>query len=127
MTPVIVDANVLIDVLRGRRAAHEAVRQVRRQRGELVSPTTTRAEVLAGLKPGEERATEAVFRLIEWVPVSSEIADSAGAYARRYKPAYSGIDLSDYLLAATADVLGGSVLTLNVRHFPMFPNLEPAY
>lgn len=123
----VVDANVMIDALRGRDAALQAIRAVRRRRGELVSPTTTRAEVLAGLKPGEERRTDALFRLIDWIPVTSEIADVAGTYARRYKPSHPGIDLSDYLLAATADVLGGTLLTLNVRHFPMFPDLQSAY
>ena len=123
----VVDANVMIDALRGRDAALQAIRAVRRRRGELVSPTTTRAEVLAGLKPGEERRTDALFRLIDWIPVTSEIADVAGTYARRYKPSHPGIDLSDYLLAGTADVLGGTLLTLNVRHFPMFPDLQSAY
>ena len=41
--------------------------------------------------------------------------------------AYSGIDAADYLIAATALVLDAEVLTTNVRHFPMFTGLRPAY
>jgi predicted nucleic acid-binding protein len=31
------------------------------------------------------------------------------------------------VIAATAEQLGLPLATLNVRHFPMFPELEPAY
>ncbi len=33
----------------------------------------------------------------------------------------------DYLIAAAAESIGASLVTLNVRHFPMFPDLEPPY
>ena len=37
------------------------------------------------------------------------------------------MDTADYLVAATSIVLGAPLLTTNVRHFPMFEGLEPAY
>jgi predicted nucleic acid-binding protein len=40
---------------------------------------------------------------------------------------HGGIDLADYLVAAAVKALGSTLITLNVRHFPMFPDLEPAY
>jgi predicted nucleic acid-binding protein len=42
---------------------------------------------------------------------------------RRYRRSHSGIDGIDYLIAATADLLDGSLLTRNIRHLPMFPGL----
>jgi predicted nucleic acid-binding protein len=33
----------------------------------------------------------------------------------------------DYLIAATAIVIDADLLTTNVRHFPMFTKLKPAY
>lgn len=51
----------------------------------------------------------------------------AGRLAQRYHASHGGIDTVDYVIAAAAESLGASLLTLNVRHFPMFPDLEPAY
>jgi hypothetical protein len=50
-----------------------------------------------------------------------------GALARRYRPSFSGIEDVDYLIAATALVLDAELLTTNVKHFPMFAGLQPAY
>jgi predicted nucleic acid-binding protein len=33
----------------------------------------------------------------------------------------------DYLIAAAAQSIGATLVTLDVRHFPMFADLEPAY
>ena len=79
------------------------------------------------MRAGEEQATEALLEQLDWLPVTREIADAAAAYSRQYRESHSGIDLADYLVAATADDLGGSLMTRNVRHFPMFPGLRPAY
>ncbi len=46
---------------------------------------------------------------------------------RRYRRSHGGIGLGDYLIAATADVNGLELATLNTRHFPMFPGLEPPF
>jgi predicted nucleic acid-binding protein len=38
-----------------------------------------------------------------------------------------GIDIPDAIIAATAEHHGLKLATLNVRHFPMFRKLKPAY
>ena len=83
--------------------------------------------MLAGVKPGEEGQTEDLLALPEWVMVDEEIARRAAALARQHRPAFSGIEDADYLVAATALELGARLLTTNVKHFPMLPGLEPAY
>jgi predicted nucleic acid-binding protein len=40
---------------------------------------------------------------------------------------HTGIDVVDYVIAATAEELGAELMTLNVRHFPMFAALRPAF
>jgi predicted nucleic acid-binding protein len=35
--------------------------------------------------------------------------------------------VSDYLIAATADVIGAQPATLNVKHFPMFEGLRAPF
>lgn len=38
-----------------------------------------------------------------------------------------GIDLVDYAVAATAELHGGELATLNVQQFPMFSRLAPPW
>jgi predicted nucleic acid-binding protein len=46
---------------------------------------------------------------------------------RQYRRSHSGIGLADYLIAATAELHGLTLATLNVRRFPMFSNLESPF
>jgi predicted nucleic acid-binding protein len=46
---------------------------------------------------------------------------------RQYRRSHANISLGDYLIAATADVQGLTLASLNVRHFPMFETLEPPF
>lgn len=122
----LVDTDVLIDVLRGEAAARDQLR------GELTAERVygsvlTRAEVLAGMRPGEEDRTFAQLRAVRWLPVDHRIADRAGELARAHRRDAPGIGLPDYVIAATADMLDLRLLTRNVRHFPMFKRLRPAY
>jgi hypothetical protein len=119
----LLDACVVIDVLRGDAGALSAAAGM----DALVASEVTRFEVLAGTKPGEERATEELIDAVEWLDVDEGVARRAGALAQRYRPSHSGIDAPDYLVAATALEFGIPLLTRNVRHFPMLPGLEPAY
>lgn len=119
----LLDSSVLIDYLRGRAAAQAVVDASE----GLFASEITRYEVLSGVKPGEEAFTEDVLALPAWLEVDEGVATTAAAFARKYRASHSGIEDADYLIAATARELGARLLTTNVRHFPMFPDLEPAY
>ncbi len=56
-----------------------------------------------------------------------EIAEQAGALAARFVRSHPGIEVVDYLIAASVQRLDGELWTRNVRHFPMFPALAPPY
>ena len=60
------------------------------------------------------------------VPLSGETAKLAGLYKRDYAKSH-GLGLADAILAATADRENADLATLNVRHYPMFKGLRPAY
>lgn len=122
MTDVL-DASVAIDYLRGRPEALEIVDAS----DELVASEITRYEVLVGVRHGEEEATDDLLALPGWIDVDDGIARRAAALAREYRAAHSGIEDTDYLIAATVLEIGGRLLTTNVRRFPMFPELRPAY
>lgn len=122
-----VDTSVLIDHLRGDKRATDRLRAAAEAGDELWSVTPVRMEILAGARSGEESAIEALFAQLRWLDVTTELADAAGRLAQPFVRSHPGVDTADYLLAATAEHLGGRLLTLNVRHFPMLAGLQRAY
>lgn len=129
----LLDTTVAIDYLRGAEQAVALLRQlIEEAEGEeedegVFASELVRFELLAGVRDDEFEALEEFFSALSWVPVSEEVARTAGLLAHRHRTAYSGIDDADYLIAATAIVLDAELLTTNVRHFPMLADLVPAY
>lgn len=121
-----VDTSVLIDYLRGHRPA-ALVLENRRTGGPLHASEITRLEVLAGMRAGEEGATRSLLSTLIWHPVDSQVAEEAGALGRRWLPSHHTIDSADLAIAATVQLTGLTLLTNNVRHFPMIPNLSAPY
>ena len=124
---VLVDTPVIIDHLRSDPRAVQLLVDLF-EREELVwAATPTRTEVLADIREPERGPMSELFAILSWVDIDIGVADAAGELARRYRSSHSGIDTTDYLIAAAAQSVGAELLTLNVRHFPMFPGLVPAY
>lgn len=87
----------------------------------------SRIEVLQGLRSTERRAADRLFELIDWVVVDEPLARRAGELGRVWRAGHPGIGAADLAIAATAEQLTTTVATRNVKHFPMFPDLEPPY
>jgi predicted nucleic acid-binding protein len=79
------------------------------------------------VRPEETAALERFSSGLVWIPLDEDVARIAGSLARRYRSERSGTDDADYLIAATAIAADADLLTTNVRHFPMFPNLRAPY
>ena len=124
---LLVDTSVLIDHLRGDARAVGRLRTALDAGDELWSVVVTRTEILAGARAPELDAIAGLFRHLQWLEVTSDLADAAGGLAARYLRSHPGIDTVDYLIAAAAQHLGAELLTQNVRDFPMFAGLRPAY
>lgn len=124
---VVADSNVLIDYLRGRASAVEAIDRSVGADIALTASTLSQVEVLAGMRPHEEEATRELLAVVEWIPVTEAIAEAAGAMARRFHRSHPSVEVVDYVIAATAECHDASVWTLNLKHFPMFPELEAPY
>lgn len=120
------DSTVLIAHLRGVAAATSLLREAVEQ-GEACCSVLSRVEIEGGMRSGERTHVRRLFAALDLQPVTDVIAARAGGYLRRFRASHQGIDLVDHVIAATADVVGAELLTLNVRHFPMFEDLEPAF
>ncbi|WP_460702695.1 PIN domain-containing protein [Myceligenerans halotolerans] len=125
--PIVVDTSVFIDHLRGVEEARDALVGARRFGRNVLGSVLTRTELLGGMRAAEESRTGALLSVIEWVGVSEEIADAAGALARQYRRSHSGVDIADYVIAATTTTCGAELWTRNIKRFPMFPGLAPPY
>jgi predicted nucleic acid-binding protein len=124
---VLVDTPIIVDHLRNDQRATTLLHELFATEVRVSAITPTRTEILAGIRPRERRPMMELFGLLSWIDIDSEVADAAGALANRYRSSHIGIDTVDYLVAAAAQSIGAHLLTLNVKHFPMFPGLEPAY
>ena len=125
--PVLVDTDVLIDFLRG---YGPAVSFVNVHSDRIVLSAVVVAELYAGARGAkdgpEQTVLENLLSLFRVVPIDGEIARLGGLYRRDYGPSH-GISLPDALVAATAFLERAELKTLNVKHYPMFEGIEPAY
>jgi predicted nucleic acid-binding protein len=120
----LLDSTVLIHLLRDRAEAVEFVHGLR-ERSFL--STLVVGEVFSGIREGRERlAMERWMSFSRIVPVTTDLAREGGLIARQYRRSH-GTGLADGILAATAVYLGATLVTSNVRHFPMLPDVHKPY
>lgn len=124
---VLADTPVIVDHLRNDPRAVALMDDLFAHEDRVWAATPTRTEILAGIRSHELQPMGRLFSIISWIDIDRDIADAAGELARQYQASHRGIDTVDYLIAAAAQSIGASLVTLNVRHFPMFPELAPAY
>ncbi len=121
---IVFDTSILIDLLRGDAAA---VGYVRGLTQVPICSEVTRIEVARGLRSGERTSTEQLFRTLNWVSLDEPIARRAGELGRRWDRRRPGISVADLVIAATAEQVDAELATGNVRHFPMFEDLQAPY
>ncbi|MGH3549453.1 MAG: type II toxin-antitoxin system VapC family toxin [Pseudonocardiaceae bacterium] len=121
---ILVDTDVLIANLRGLDAARDWLSHTRIQTGRLAVSVVTNAEIVGGMRSPERREVTRLLNSLRPLPVTDIIAHRAGELRRRYRRSHVAIGLVDYLIAATALVHGLDLATLNIKHFPMFADLQ---
>ena len=124
---VLVDTPVIVDHLRNDQRAVMLLAELFSRDDRVWAATPSRTEILAGIRARERPPMMALLDILSWVEIDIAVADAAGAMAQRYRSSHSGIDTTDYLVAAAARSVGADLVTLNVKHFPMFAGLRPAY
>lgn len=123
---ILVDSDMLIAHLRGHPTARDWLFRARND-GPM---SDQRGHRHRSWWAGRAAQRQAVWRLFSAFRVEAAIelvGRRAGELMRRYRRSHGGIGLGDYLIAATADVNGLALATLNTGHFPMFPDLQPPF
>ncbi len=120
------DSTVLIAHLRGVVPATALLRDAVRD-DEAACSVLSRVEIEGGMRSAERAKVARLFDALRMEPVTDAIAQRAGEHLRAHRRSHSGIDLVEYVIAATAELLDAELLTLNVKHFPMLHGLRPAF
>lgn len=76
-------------------------------------------EVQAGARRSEENKTNTLLDSLKAYDVTPTIANLAGEFIRDYRAKGITLDFVDSIVAATAVIHGLTLLTYNVKHYPM--------
>ncbi len=121
---MLLDSCIVIDLLRGREPALAWVETLETTPSLCV---VTATEIIAGHRTtAERRLIDRLLSTYTVLDIGLDVASLAGDHLRRYAPSH-GIDPIDALIAATAQVHGLALTTLNIKHFPMFAGLKRPY
>ena len=116
------DSTVLIAHLRGDHRARDLLLSM--PRAERCISVLTGFEIEGGMRSAERNHVAALLSTMRKLPVSDAVARRAAIHLRRFRRSHVGIDVLDYLIAATAELHEAQLETLNITHFPMFPDLR---
>lgn len=119
MAIYLLDTSVIFDALNGKRRRAELLGDLL-QRGHLLACCPINViEIYAGLRPGEERLTEALLESLKYYPIIFPIARLAGLMKRDYAKKGTTLSTTHVTIAAVAIHYGLELMTDNRKHYPM--------
>ncbi len=115
---LLLDSDILIDHLRKEQKALDYLQQEIDAGSLLFISVVSRTEIFSGVRKGEEETIQGLFDLLTPVDVDVAIADRAGEYLKKYSKSHS-VTIGDAIIASTAREMGGTLVTRNLKHYPM--------
>ena len=120
----LLDTDVLIDFLRGNK---HAISYFRTNYEFICFSAITVAEIFSGIRgKKEETEVQRLFAIFPIIETTKEIGQEAGKLVKTYRPSHS-VEIPDAIIAATCLKSNLELVTLNIKHYPMFRNLQPPY
>jgi predicted nucleic acid-binding protein len=119
----LLDSNLLIDSLNGRRGRTLLLSKYIQQGILLAVCPVNVTELYMGIREGEEARTEQLLSSLEFYPVTWEIARLAGDLFRQWRKKGQTLGFADVTIAAVALTHKLVLVTDNQKHFPM-PELQ---
>ncbi len=114
----LIDTDIIIDHFHGHAATLTYFAENLAAGETLAISVVTLAEVLGGLRPGEEERTDRLMQLFVILDVDEPTSRQAGAYLRQFRHSHH-LELGDALIGATAFQRGAELITRNLKHYPM--------
>ena len=114
----LLDTDVLIWILRGREDIVEKVSELKETSNLCISVISV-AEIYKNIFPSELTTTEDFLDQHIIFDTDQKIAKIAGLYWQQYNKQFKTLSLADCLIAATANENNLTLVSLNIKHFPM--------
>lgn len=114
----LIDTDILIWVLRGNKEYKDLLLELK-NKAVLSISTITIAEIYKNIFPSEIVKTENIFNEFQVWDVTVPIAKQGGLYWQQYVKQLRTLNLTDCLIAATAHINNATLVSLNLKHFPM--------
>lgn len=118
MARYLLDSDVIIWCLRGRRETIRLVEELQKESVPHCSALSV-IEVEFGMRKGEEKATSNFLGALRVEPVDANVARLAATYMRQHQRKGTTLDLVDASIAATCVARGLLLVTYNVKHYPV--------
>jgi hypothetical protein len=115
----LLDSDVIIDALNGKRGRHALLEGLLRQGHLLACCAINVTEVYAGVRPHEEERTREFLDCLAHYAVTREIAREAGLLKRHWSRKGTTLSLADATIAAVALANDLPLITGNAKHYPM--------
>ncbi|MCB0879362.1 MAG: type II toxin-antitoxin system VapC family toxin [Thermoleophilia bacterium] len=122
----LLDTGVVVDHLRGVERATEFL-VTTLANGDAACSRLTMVELAVGMRPHQEPEFSRLLQFVDIIEVDGQIGQRAEQLARTWGRSHAAIDVTDYVIAATADLRQFTLATCNVKHFPMFEGLTAPY
>lgn len=119
MAIYLLDTTVLIDTLNDKLNRKALLMELVEAGHILACCPINIAEVYAGMRPKEEPATRQLLDSLEYYTISREAARRAGELKREYMRKGTTVRLTDLMIAAVAIEEHLTLITDNVKDFPM--------
>ncbi|OGK13521.1 hypothetical protein A3A93_00290 [Candidatus Roizmanbacteria bacterium RIFCSPLOWO2_01_FULL_38_12] len=114
----LIDTDILIWVLRGNKEYQDLLLALK-DKAALSISTITIAEIYKNIFPSEIVKTENLFNEFQVWDVTTEVAKQGGLYWQQFVKQLRTLNLTDCLIAATAHINNATLVSLNLKHFPM--------
>jgi predicted nucleic acid-binding protein len=120
MATYLLDTNIIIDAINGKRDRNHFLVDLTEGQGHLLACCAINvAEVYAGMRPKEEAHTAALLRSFRLYPITFQVAELGGLLKRDYGKKGVTLSLTDATIAAVALHNELTLITDNIKDFPM--------
>ena len=115
----LLDTSTIIDVLRGREEVVGLVEELYSFGARFGITCVNVAEIHSGMRKGEEESTERYIDHFAYIGIDRKTSKLAGDLYRQYRVKGKTLSVTDTLIAACCLTNSLTLVTANVRHFPM--------
>jgi len=119
MATYLIDSSVIIDTINGKRGRAQLLKDLILQGNLLACCSINVTEVYAGMRPHEEIRTGELLTSLQLFPVTFPVARLAGLLKRDHAKKGVTLAATDVTIAAVAIHNGLTLITDNVKHYPM--------